>query len=91
MVTPEESEIALQVRSALGRYLEDSGCEMHGAVHETVVGWFEKPLLETLLAMNDGNLTRTADVLGLNRSTLRKKLRAHNLSETGASAMFSEA
>ena len=34
----------------------------------------ERPLLETVLEAAGGNQLRAADVLGLNRNTLRKKL-----------------
>jgi Fis family transcriptional regulator len=35
----------------------------------------EAPLLREVLAWSDGNQSRAADVLGIHRATLRKKLR----------------
>ena len=35
---------------------------------------FEKVMLEEVLVMTRGNQTRAAEVLGLNRGTLRKKI-----------------
>ena len=48
-------------------------------LHEEVLALFEKPLLEEVLLVVRGNQTRVAAILGLNRGTLRKKLKAHGL------------
>lgn len=48
-------------------------------LHEEVLALFEKPLLEEVLLVVRGNQTRAAAILGLNRGTLRKKLKAHGL------------
>ena len=39
----------------------------------------EAPLLATVLQHTGGNQSKAAEVLGLNRGTLRKKLKEHNL------------
>ena len=39
----------------------------------------EVPLLRSVLDYTDGNQTRASEILGINRSTLRKKLRQHKL------------
>ncbi len=46
---------------------------------EMVMREVEEPLLRSVLDHTDGNQTRASEVLGINRSTLRKKLRQHNL------------
>jgi two-component system nitrogen regulation response regulator GlnG len=46
-----------------------------GRVYETVLGQLEKPLIEMALKQNDGNQLRAAEWLGINRNTLRKKMR----------------
>lgn len=46
---------------------------------DEVSALFEKPLLEEILEKVRGNQTRAAAILGLNRGTLRKKLKAHGL------------
>jgi Fis family transcriptional regulator len=39
----------------------------------------EKPLLEITLTHTRGNQTKAAEILGLNRGTLRTKLKAHGI------------
>jgi Fis family transcriptional regulator len=46
---------------------------------DLVMDEVERPLLERVMAEVDGNQTRAAAVLGLNRGTLRKKLKHHGL------------
>ena len=41
----------------------------------------EKPLLAYILDRAEGNQTRAAGMLGINRNTLRKKMREHGLSD----------
>ncbi|MBI1362839.1 MAG: hypothetical protein GC134_02550 [Proteobacteria bacterium] len=44
-------------------------------LYEKVVAEVEKPLIEHVLAFARGNQLRAADILGLNRNTLRKKIK----------------
>jgi len=39
----------------------------------------EKPLIEDVLARVDGNQTQAAQLLGLNRNTLRKKMKTYGI------------
>lgn len=44
-----------------------------------VLNEVEVPLLEAVLSYTGGNQTQAAEVLGINRGTLRKKLKEYNL------------
>ena len=44
-----------------------------------VINCVEKPLLETVLHKLQGNQSHAAQVLGINRNTLRKKMKAHGI------------
>ncbi len=46
---------------------------------DLVMAEVEAPLLETVLAHAKGNRSRAAAMLGINRATLRKKLRRYDL------------
>ena len=75
-----ENEVARYVRKALDDYFKDlDGEEPSCAVYDMVINCVEKPLIETVLAHAGGNQTRAAELLGLNRNTLRKKILAHGI------------
>jgi Fis family transcriptional regulator, factor for inversion stimulation protein len=67
------------VRESLEQYFRDlKGSEPH-AMHEMVIRTVEKPLLEVVMKQADGNQSKAAEWLGLNRNTLRRKLQDHKL------------
>jgi len=52
----------------------DRGVQFDDAVHE-----LEKRFIARVLTRCDGNLTRTADTLGIHRNTLTRKMRAYKI------------
>lgn len=58
-------------------YFHNLGGQAPSHLYELVLSEVEAPLLETVMALVGGNQTRAAAILGLNRGTLRKKLRQH--------------
>lgn len=77
----EENEIARYVRKAVNEYFKDlDGEEPSCAMFNMVMNCVEKPLIETVLHHADGNQTRAAELLGINRNTLRKKIQEHGIS-----------
>jgi Fis family transcriptional regulator, factor for inversion stimulation protein len=77
----EETEIAACMRRSLNRYFKDLDGETPSEVYGMVLSAMEKPLLTYILDRAEGNQTRAAEILGINRNTLRKKMREHGLSE----------
>jgi len=68
------------VSRTVRRYLADIGdTECAEGLHALVLREVELPLLREVLAFHDGNQSRAASALGINRATLRKKLAAHGL------------
>ncbi len=67
------------VRDALTQYFRQldgyDACDLFDLVMSEV----EAPLLESVMEYTRGNLTRAATILGINRGTLRKKLKQYNL------------
>lgn len=66
-----------QVRESLRIYFHNLGGQAPTHLYDLVLSEVEAPLLETVMAFVDGNQTKAAAILGLNRGTLRKKLREH--------------
>ena len=48
-------------------------------MYRLVLGEVEPSLFRTVLDYTDGNQTVAADILGINRATLRKKLKQYRL------------
>ena len=63
----------------LRRYFADLKGHDPSDLYEMVLGEIEAPLLTTLMEYTRGNQSRAATILGLNRSTLRKKLRKYKI------------
>jgi Fis family transcriptional regulator len=67
------------VRDNLERYFNDLGDSQPHDILAMVVQCVERPVLEVALQKSQGNQSRAAEILGITRSTLRKKLQAHNI------------
>ena len=67
------------VRKSLEKYFRDLGEQQPRHVYEMLVLTVERPMLEVVMARAEGNQLHAADMLGINRNTLRKKLQQHGL------------
>ncbi len=67
------------VAAAVRNYLEELDGQMSTDVYQMVLSQVEAPLLEEIMAYTHDNQTRASLMLGLNRGTLRKKLKQYNL------------
>ncbi|HRX71921.1 MAG: DNA-binding transcriptional regulator Fis [Candidatus Competibacteraceae bacterium] len=68
-----------QVYEALRIYFHNLGDQQPSHLYDLVLQEVEPPLLEIVMERTDGNQTHAADLLGINRGTLRKKLRKYAL------------
>jgi len=68
------------VRDQLDRYFEDLGDSQPHNVMSMVTQCVERTVLQVALERTAGNQSRAADMLGITRGTLRKKLLSHGLS-----------
>ena len=68
-----------QVLCAMEHYF----CQTHGAtpqnIYNLVIGEIEPPLFKSTLEHAQGNQSLAAEMLGINRATLRKKLQTYDL------------
>ena len=67
------------VINALEQYFRDLDGEQPSAIYDMVLKSVEKPMLEVVLAKAGTHQTLAAEMLGINRNTLRKKLTEHQL------------
>ena len=74
-----ENEMARMVRKAIDGYFRDLDGEKPSSVYDMVINCVEKPLLESVLHRVEGNQTHAAEMLGINRNTLRKKMKVHGI------------
>ena len=74
-----DSEMARVVRRAIDGYFRDLDGERAIGVYDMVINCVEKPLLESVLHRVRVNQTDAAKMLGINRNTLRKKMRVHGI------------
>ena len=68
------NELADCVKRSLERYFKDMDGEKPTSIHEMVLKSIEKPMIETVLSHAKGNQTLAAEMLGINRNTLRSKM-----------------
>ncbi|TRZ68598.1 MAG: Fis family transcriptional regulator [Rhodocyclaceae bacterium] len=73
------NEIADCVRRTLNRYFRDLDGETPCAIYEMVLKNVEQSMLETVMRHAEGNQTVAAEMLGINRNTLRRKLNEYEL------------
>lgn len=67
------------ITQAITAYYEQLDGEAASNVYDMVISQVEPPLLEATLIHTGNNQSKAAEVLGLNRGTLRKKLKQYNL------------
>ncbi|MFO7189816.1 MAG: helix-turn-helix domain-containing protein [Pseudomonadota bacterium] len=75
----QASELSDCVRKSLERYFKDLDGEKPRSVYEMVLKHVEKPMLEAVLHRAEGNQTVAAEMLGINRNTLRKKIQQYKI------------
>jgi Fis family transcriptional regulator, factor for inversion stimulation protein len=73
------SEISESVRKSLERYFKDLDGEKPRSIYDMVLKNVEKPMIEAVLSKAEGNQTIAAEMLGINRNTLRKKMQEHKI------------
>lgn len=67
------------VEASLQRYFNQLDDQVPSNVYPLVIAEVEAPLLRVVMAYAKDNQSVAAQVLGLNRGTLRKKLKQYNI------------
>jgi len=71
--------LANYVSIAMEHYFKDLDGHAPNDLYRMVISEVEKPLLTAVMDKVKGNQTRASEMLGITRSTLRKKLALHTL------------
>jgi len=69
------------VHETVTAYFRDLDGQASHDLYRMVIEQAEAPLLEVVMRECGGNQTRAAEALGINRGTLRKKLRHYGLED----------
>lgn len=77
--TSAKTPLRDHVHVAVTQYLSELDDQLPTSLYQTVIQEVERPLLEVVLAKTQGNQSKSAKILGLNRGTLRKKLELYGL------------
>lgn len=72
-------DLANSVKASLDQYFKDLDGEPPHALYDMVLSCIEKPLLEYVMQHTSGNQSKAAEILDINRNTLRKKLQQYNI------------
>src|SRR5262245_45984950 len=78
-----EGTLEQLIQEKLEECVRGLGARESANLYELVLGLVERPLLRAVLRETGGNQLRAAALLGINRNTLRKKLRALGLKPDG--------
>ncbi len=73
------SSLRESVKASVRQYLGELDGQMSTDVYQMVLAEVEAPLLEEIMAYTRNNQTKASIMLGLNRGTLRKKLKQYKL------------
>jgi len=82
-MTTERPRVTLAnyVSIAMEHYFKDMDGHTPNDLYRMVINEVEKPLLSAVMEKVKGNQTRASEMLGITRSTLRKKLALHSLNQ----------
>ena len=78
-----EGTLEAMIQEKLDECVRGLGSRESANLYDLVLALVERPLLRAVLRETGGNQLRAAALLGINRNTLRKKLRALGLKTEG--------
>lgn len=75
----DQTPLQESVENALKEYFDELGGEPAKELYDLVLSEVEAPMLKVVMSRAGNNQSRAAAMLGLNRGTLRKKLKRYGL------------
>ncbi|PCJ46811.1 MAG: DNA-binding transcriptional regulator Fis [Gammaproteobacteria bacterium] len=79
VATPGQQTLRESVEVAMAQYFEQLDGQEVVDLYELVISEVEAPLLEAVMSYTRGNQTKASTAMGLNRGTLRKKLKKYGM------------
>lgn len=79
---PASQALSTHVTLTLKNYFETLEGEVPSDVYQMVISQVERPLIEFVLNETAFNQSRSAEILGINRNTLRKKMQLYKITPT---------
>ena len=73
------NEIGRSIEHSLDEYFRKLDGEPASGIYDMVIGHVERTVLASVLTRAGGNQTQAADMLGMNRNTLRTKLSKYGI------------
>ncbi|WP_416306914.1 DNA-binding transcriptional regulator Fis [Neptunicella sp. SCSIO 80796] len=78
--TQAQKPLRESVKQAVNKYLKQLDNNNIENLYDLVLAEIEAPLLEEVMTHTRGNQTRASIMMGINRGTLRKKLKQYGMS-----------
>ena len=77
--TKSKKPLCKHTEDALENYFATLNGDRPGDLYELVMSEVERPLFKAVMEYTQGNQSQAAGILGINRGTLRKKLKCYEL------------
>lgn len=78
-VPGSKKPLRTHTEEALSQYFDSLNGDRPGDLYTLVLGEVEQPLFKAVMDYTQGNQSQAAGILGINRGTLRKKLKTYSL------------
>ncbi len=75
----QKKPLRKHTEEALNQYFKSLNGDRPGDLYDLVLGEVEEPLFKAVMDYTQGNQSQAAGILGINRGTLRKKLKTYSL------------
>ncbi len=75
----DKKPLRKHTEEALIQYFKSLNGDRPGDLYEFVLSEVEEPLFRAVMDYTNGNQSQAAGILGINRGTLRKKLKTYSL------------
>ncbi len=73
------SSLGIHVKEVMEKYFSDMDGHQPTELYELILSQIEIPLFEIVLDYTGGNVSRAAEILGLNRGTFRNRLKKYDM------------